>query len=107
VLVLAGDISSDTNALWMFAGWPAPVIYVAGNHEFYGRNWHHVKAAHPLFFGWLKSSTSRCLRTRPLGVSTTRKPRHRTSLDDGIAVVLRPKFSLFIGRVMFSNPDNA
>jgi Calcineurin-like phosphoesterase len=34
VLVLAGDIDSTWRALERFAGWPAPVLYVAGNHEF-------------------------------------------------------------------------
>lgn len=36
VLVLAGDISNGTHAIDIFKDWPAPVIYVAGNHEFYG-----------------------------------------------------------------------
>lgn len=35
VLVVAGDISADTRAFDLFADWPVPVIYVAGNHEFY------------------------------------------------------------------------
>jgi predicted phosphodiesterase len=35
VLVLAGDIGNGTAALGHFADWPVPVIYVAGNHEFY------------------------------------------------------------------------
>jgi len=37
VLVLAGDIANGAKALTLFAGWPAPVVYVAGNHEFYGQ----------------------------------------------------------------------
>lgn len=41
VLVLAGDIASGTDAFSIFSEWqsqsePIPVIYVAGNHEFYG-----------------------------------------------------------------------
>lgn len=36
VLVLAGDIASGTQAIDLFAEWPVPVLYVAGNHEFYG-----------------------------------------------------------------------
>lgn len=40
VLVLAGDIHQGTLALDTFAAWAAdrnlPIIYVAGNHEFYG-----------------------------------------------------------------------
>lgn len=37
VLVLAGDIDSTWRALDRFAGWPVPVLFVAGNHEFDGR----------------------------------------------------------------------
>ena len=37
LLVLAGDIDSSWNALERFAGWPVPVLFVAGNHEFDGR----------------------------------------------------------------------
>lgn len=36
VLVLAGDIANGTQACQLFEHWPTPVIYVAGNHEFYG-----------------------------------------------------------------------
>lgn len=34
LLVLAGDIDSGWDGLAAFAGWPVPVLYVAGNHEF-------------------------------------------------------------------------
>jgi len=34
VLVLAGDVDSTWAGLKRFAGWPAPVIFVPGNHEF-------------------------------------------------------------------------
>ena len=37
LLVLAGDIDTTWNALPRFRGWPVPVIMVAGNHEFDGR----------------------------------------------------------------------
>lgn len=36
VLVLAGDIANGTQAIELFADWPVQVLYVAGNHEFYG-----------------------------------------------------------------------
>lgn len=36
VLVLAGDIGSVMGAIQAFRNWPVPVLYVAGNHEFYG-----------------------------------------------------------------------
>jgi Calcineurin-like phosphoesterase len=34
LLVLAGDIDSGWGGLERFRGWPVPVIFVAGNHEF-------------------------------------------------------------------------
>jgi len=36
VLVLAGDIDHGLRTIERFAHWPVPVLYVAGNHEFYG-----------------------------------------------------------------------
>ena len=37
-LVLAGDIDSGWAGYEHFAGWPVPVIVIAGNHEFDGRD---------------------------------------------------------------------
>ena len=37
-LILAGDIDSTWAAYERFAGWPVPVLAVAGNHEFDGRD---------------------------------------------------------------------
>jgi hypothetical protein len=37
LLVLAGDIDSRWEGLERFRGWPVPVLMVAGNHEFDGR----------------------------------------------------------------------
>jgi hypothetical protein len=37
LLVLAGDIDAGWDGLARFAGWPVPVLVVAGNHEFDGR----------------------------------------------------------------------
>jgi hypothetical protein len=37
LLVLAGDIDATWAGFERFAGWPVPVLYVAGNHEFDGR----------------------------------------------------------------------
>ena len=39
-LVLAGDIDSTWAGLQRFAGWPVPMLMVAGNHEFDGRDLH-------------------------------------------------------------------
>jgi DNA repair exonuclease SbcCD nuclease subunit len=38
LLVLAGDIDSTWQGYERFAGWPVPVLVVAGNHEFDGRD---------------------------------------------------------------------
>lgn len=37
LLVLAGDIANGTRGVELFANWPVPVLYVAGNHEAYER----------------------------------------------------------------------
>ncbi len=37
LLVLAGDIDATWDGYRRFAGWPVPVLVVAGNHEFDGR----------------------------------------------------------------------
>jgi predicted phosphodiesterase len=44
VLVLAGDIHRGTEAIERFAGWPVPVLYLAGNHEFYRHDWDTLRA---------------------------------------------------------------
>ena len=38
LLVLAGDIDSELAGLERFRGWPQPMVFVAGNHEFDGRD---------------------------------------------------------------------
>jgi hypothetical protein len=37
LLVLAGDVDSNWTGLDKFRAWPVPVVFVAGNHEFDGR----------------------------------------------------------------------
>jgi len=37
LLVLAGDVDSTWKAFDHFRGWPVPIVFVAGNHEFDGR----------------------------------------------------------------------
>jgi len=44
VLVLAGDIERGLRAIERFARWPVPVLYVAGNHEFYDGRWESLRA---------------------------------------------------------------
>jgi predicted phosphodiesterase len=38
LLILGGDIDSRWDGLDLFRGWPRPVVFVAGNHEFDGRD---------------------------------------------------------------------
>ena len=38
LLVLAGDIDATWESLVRFRGWPQPVVFVAGNHEYDGRD---------------------------------------------------------------------
>jgi hypothetical protein len=45
LLVLAGDIDSTWAGLQRFAGWPVPVLFIAGNHEFDGRDFDPAWAA--------------------------------------------------------------
>ncbi|MCA0244631.1 MAG: metallophosphoesterase [Proteobacteria bacterium] len=45
LLVLAGDIDATWAGLQRFAGWPVPVIFVPGNHEFDGRDVEQVLPA--------------------------------------------------------------
>jgi predicted phosphodiesterase len=44
VLVLAGDIDRGVRAIERFARWPVPVLYLAGNHEFYDNAWEPLRA---------------------------------------------------------------
>jgi hypothetical protein len=43
-LVLAGDIDSTWRGYRLFAGWPVPVLVVAGNHEYDGRDFDEAQA---------------------------------------------------------------
>jgi hypothetical protein len=45
LLVLGGDIDSRWEGLESFRGWPVPVVFVAGNHEFDGRDLGEASAA--------------------------------------------------------------
>jgi predicted phosphodiesterase len=44
LLVLVGDVSNGVRAIELFADWPVPVLFVAGNHEFYGLSWEETRA---------------------------------------------------------------
>jgi hypothetical protein len=53
-LVLAGDIDATWAGFERFARWPVPVLLVAGNHEFDGREWNEAwpaLRAHTARFG--------------------------------------------------------
>ena len=42
LLVLGGDIDTTWTGYQRFAGWPVPVLVIAGNHEFDGRDLHEA-----------------------------------------------------------------
>jgi len=42
VLVMAGDIHVGTRGFNAFADWPVPVVYLAGNHEFYRQHYDNL-----------------------------------------------------------------
>lgn len=44
-LGLVGDVANETRAIELFADWPVPVLFVAGNHECYGLSWERARAA--------------------------------------------------------------
>lgn len=44
LLILAGDIDGDERGVLRYAKWPVPVLYVAGNHEFYGREMRRTRS---------------------------------------------------------------
>jgi hypothetical protein len=64
VLVLAGDIDAGWAGFERFAHWPVPVIFVAGNHEFDGRElteaWIGVRA-HARRLGWTMLERESCV----------------------------------------------
>ncbi len=43
LLVLAGDVHRGAQAIECFKDWPVPVLYVPGNHEFYGQIWEEAR----------------------------------------------------------------
>jgi len=43
LLVLAGDIHNGVKGIGVFADWPVPVVYLAGNHEFYDHDWESTR----------------------------------------------------------------
>jgi stress-induced morphogen len=45
LLILAGDIGNGIQAIELFKDWPVPVLYLAGNHEFYGTDFDPTRAA--------------------------------------------------------------
>jgi len=68
LLVLGGDIDSRWDALERFRGWPQPVVFVAGNHEFDGRDLIDATAA---------------LRERCASIGITMLERDSLVVEDG------------------------
>ncbi len=64
LLVLAGDVDSTWAGFERFRGWPVPVIYVAGNHEFEGRDLRTTWGAlreHVQSFGFTMLEREQCI----------------------------------------------
>jgi hypothetical protein len=65
LLVLVGDIDTSWAGFERFAGWPVPVIFVAGNHEFDGRDltaaWDDLRAR-TAALGWTLLERERLVR---------------------------------------------
>jgi len=66
LLVLAGDIDASWAGFQRFAHWPVPVLFVAGNHEFDGREltaaWAELRAVTERL-GWTLLERSRTVLT--------------------------------------------
>lgn len=70
LLVLAGDIDTSWAALQRFAGWPVPVLFVPGNHEFDGREIDATRAELALLsqrLGFTLLDDAECLLTDARG----------------------------------------
>jgi len=74
LLVLAGDIDSSWQGYERFAGWPVPVLVVAGNHEFDGRE---LSQAWPAFRGHCTRLGLTLLERETLVLSSRAGPRVR------------------------------
>ncbi|MEO8836540.1 MAG: metallophosphoesterase [Caldimonas sp.] len=85
LLVLAGDIDSGWRGLDRFAGWPCPVLFVAGNHEFDGRDLADAVPA---------------LRARSAALGITMLERDSVVVADGDGARVR-----FLGTVRWSDYD--
>jgi predicted phosphodiesterase len=70
LLILAGDIDAGWSGFERFAHWPVPVIFVAGNHEFDGRE---LNQAWPALHetsrrrGWTLLERASCIVVDALG----------------------------------------
>ena len=84
-LVLAGDIDATWAGLSRFANWPVPVLMVAGNHEFDGRD---VRRDWPAL-------AQQCQR---FGIRLLQRQRHIVSARDGTRV-------RFVGTLRWSDFD--
>jgi hypothetical protein len=84
-LVLAGDIDSSWAGFGRFSHWPVPVLFVAGNHEFDGRE---LDDAWP------------ALRARSQGLGWTLLERNRIVLTDRLGLRVR-----FVGTIRWCDFD--
>jgi hypothetical protein len=70
LLVLAGDIDASWAGFELFAQWPVPVLFIAGNHEFDGRElddvWPALRAK-AQSLGWTLLECESCVITDRAG----------------------------------------
>jgi hypothetical protein len=85
LLVLAGDLDSSWDAFDLFRAWPQPILFVAGNHEFDGRELNDAWPA---------------LRRRCEARSIRLLERERVVLTDGAGRRIR-----FVGTTRWSDFD--
>jgi len=85
LLVLIGDVDSTWAGLELFRGWPVPILFVAGNHEFDGREWNDAWPA---------------LRERCASLSITMLERESIVLTDSAGQRVR-----FVGTARWSDFD--
>lgn len=70
LLVLAGDIDATWRELSRFQGWPVPVVYVPGNHEFDRRELNEARPAlraHAESLGLIVLDDAACVLTDAAG----------------------------------------
>lgn len=113
LLVLAGDVDSTWRGLRLFRDWPVPVLFVAGNHEYDGRDFDSASAGLMALsdeLGFTLLSNTGCVRTDALGRRVRFLGSTRWSDFDVFGAKERPRAMRAAGyfqRVMAATRDQA